>query len=69
MAHLKRLHTSLDDRDEDRLALVGLCEHVGDLVQEATEERGGHVAGSLRLRQILSSPYDVIRNQLDLTCR
>lgn len=38
MADLKGLHAGLDDRGKDRFALMRVCKHVRDLVQEAGEE-------------------------------
>lgn len=46
VADLECLHAGLDDRGKDRFALVGVCKHVRDLVQEAAEERGTVTARS-----------------------
>lgn len=40
LANLERLHAGLDDRSKDRFALVGVCKHFRDLVQEAGHMRG-----------------------------
>lgn len=39
VANLECLHAGLDNGGKDRFALVGVCKHVRDLVQEAGEER------------------------------
>lgn len=39
VANLECLHAGLDDRGKDRFALVGVCKHIRDLVQEAREKR------------------------------
>lgn len=46
MANLKSLHAGLDDRGKYRLALVGVCKHVRDLVQEAEQEGDRDMSGS-----------------------
>lgn len=44
-ADLKGLHPGLDDGDKDRFALMGVCKHVGDLVQEAGDKTETHDPG------------------------
>lgn len=39
-ANLECLHAGLNDRNKDGFALVGVCKHIRDLVQEAVEETG-----------------------------
>lgn len=65
-ADLKGLHPGLDDGDKDRLALMGVCKHVRDLVQEAGDKTETH--DPVALKTALSGHTGTVWIRPGLTC-